>query len=149
MSNVNSLPSERAALVGIIAPVSLSVANHDTGWIPVKNFRRFMAVLQAGVLGTSATASIQLLTSTDLVGGGTVVVSGAVTPNLVKATDDGKSTILNVNTDSLLSNVQSVAFRVAVGANASLGALAVYGFDAYAEPASTYESSTVAAITSY
>lgn len=149
MSNVNSLPSERVAVVGVIAPASLSVANHDTGWIPVKNFRRFMAVLQVGVLGTSATASIQLLTSTDLSGGGSAVIAGAKTPDLVKATDDGKSAILNINTDSLSSNVESVAFRVAVGANASLANLAVLGFDAYAEPASNNESATIASITSF
>lgn len=149
MSTVNSLPSERVALVGVVAPASQSAATHDTGWIPVKNYRRFMAVVNAGVIGASGTIDLVLRTSTDLVGGGPQTITDAAIPQMVKATDDGKSAVLNVNTDSLLQNVQSVSFRLTVGTAASLADLAVYGFDAYSEPASDNQSSTVKTITSY
>lgn len=150
MSFVNSLPSERVAVAATLAPASQTAATHDTGFIDIKNFRRVMWIINCGVLGSSATVDAVVRAATGTQGSGTVTtVSAAAIPQLVKATDDGKVAILNINTDSLPATTQSIALRVTVGTAASLVGVVGLGFDAYAEPASDYDGSIVKTITSY
>lgn len=149
MNGSNALPSERVAVCGVLAPVSGSAATHDLdNWVPVKNFRRFMAVVQAGVLGASATIDAQIRTSTDLVGGGAALLSGASITQMVKATDDNKTAVLNLDCASLANTVKSISLRVTVGANASLVSAVLLGFDGYAEPASDHQSANMVATVS-
>lgn len=148
--NGNSLPSERVALVGNIDPDAYTANTYYTGYIALKNFRRFMAVVQAGELGSSATLDAKLIAYTDGSGGGAADISGAAITQLTQAgTDSDKQAIINLNTDTLAGTAYThirLAMTVAT-ATSDCGA-AVYGFDPVHAPASDNDASTVDSITS-
>lgn len=150
---MNSLPSERAAIVGVIDPDVSPATTYDTAWIDMSKWRRLMAVIMAGTLGASATIDAKLRGSGVAAGTSPVDLTGKAITQLTQAgTDDDKQAIINLRTDELAGVVDGaatplpvryVSLRVTVGAATSdMGAI-VLGFDAFNEPASDNDLTSV------
>lgn len=143
---MNQTPSEAVALVGVIDPDAYSNAAYTTGYIPLKNFRRFMASIYVGTLGSSATVDAKLTAYTSAAGAGAYDIPGAAITQLTQAgTDSDKQAIINLNTDVLAGAIKYTHLRltVTVGVAASDMGAAVYGFDPLYAPASDNDLSTV------
>lgn len=143
--HATSIPSEIAAFCGGVQPVSQGVGTVDTGWIAAKDFHSFLAVIQAGVLGAAATLDAKFQQATDNAGAGAKDVTGKSITQMVKATDDGKTSLLNLKTEELdvEGGFDFIRVRLTVGAAASLVGCAVMGFNPRFSPASDFDASTV------
>lgn len=125
----NSRTTERQALLGTIDPISQGAGTVTSGWISASNYERFLAVLQTGVLGASATVDAKLQQATDSSGTGAKDVTGKAITQIVKASGDGKQALINLRADELDMNGGFGYFRlsVTVGTAASLIGAAIYG----------------------
>lgn len=143
---MNKTPAEQAAVVGAIDPDVYTANTYYTGYIPMKNFRRFMAIVMAGTLGSSATLNAKLIAYTDGSGGGAFDIPGAAITALTQAgTDADKQAVINFNTDLLAGSTLYTHFRLAMTtavADCDAGAV-VLGFDPRYAPASDNDASTV------
>ena len=137
MNNVNSLPSERVALLTAVAPSSSSAAQ-TSGWVDAAGFRRIMAVISAGVFGSSATIDAKLRQATSSGGAGAKDITGAALTQMLAAGGNNKQAIINLNTDSLdaTNGYRYVGLTLTVGTAASLVSAELFGFDAFNDPAS-------------
>lgn len=141
----NSTPSEISAVVGCIDPDAYGASTYFTGYIPLKNFGRFQAIIQAGDLGSSATLDAKLIAYTTAAGAGTTDITGAAITQLTQAgTDSNKQAIINLNTDAL-AGTAFTHFRLSmtVGTATSDAGAVVLGFDAKYDPASNSDATTV------
>lgn len=147
---MNMLPSEAAAVVGVIDPDAYSNSTYYTDYIPLKDFRRYMAIVMVGDLGSSATADAKLIAYTSGAGAGTTDITGAAVTQLTQAgTDSNKQVIINLNTDVLAGTAFThMRLSVTIGTAASDMSAIVLGFDARALPASGSDLSTVDEIVS-
>jgi hypothetical protein len=152
MSPINSLPSERVAIVGNIDPDAYTAGTYTTGWIALKDFKRFMAVVQAGDLGSSATLDAKLTAATSSGGAGSADITGAAITQLTQAgTDSNKQVVINLDTSgAFLAGSAYTHFRLSmtVGTATSDAGGIVFGLDPVSAPASDTDSSTVDEIVS-
>lgn len=148
---MNQLPSERAAVVGNIDPDAYAAGTYTTDYIPLKDFGRFMAVVQAGDIVATGTVDAKLIGYTSSAGAGAADITGAAITQLTQAgTDSNKQAVINLNTDSLAGATKYTHFRLSVTlgtAGADLGAV-VLGFDPLYGPASDTDAATVDSIAS-
>ncbi len=142
----NAKASEQIAVVETIDPVSQGVGSVSSGWVPVKNFHHFMAVVMAGVLGAAATLDGKIEQATDASGTGAKDVTGRSITQLTKAgSDDNKQAVINIAPADLdLDNsFNHIRLTLTVGAAASLVAGVLIGLDPRMAPASDNDVSTV------
>lgn len=143
---MNKTPSEIAAVVGNIDPDAYAASTVTTDYIPMKHFRRFMAIVQAGDIVATGTVDAKLIAYTNGSGSGAFDVPGAAITQLTQAgTDSNKQAVINFNTEVLAGSTKYTHFRLSVTmgtAGADLGAI-VLGFDPLYEPASDNDASTV------
>lgn len=148
---MNKTPSEVAAVVGVIDPDAYSANTYTTGYIPMKNFRRFMAVIMAGTMGTGATLDAKLIAYTNGSGSGAFDVPGAAITQLTQAgTDSDKQAVINFDTAKLAGSTAYTHFRLSVTTAVEavdFGAV-VLGLDPLYAPASDNDASTVDEIVS-
>lgn len=141
----NSLPSERAAVVGVIDPDAYTNAEYKTAFVPVSKFRRLMAVIMVGTLGSSATVDAKLQRATDAAGTSAEDITGTGITQLTQAgTDSDKQVIINYDTAGEEGNAKNyIGLSVTIGVAASdMGAL-LLGFDAMQAPASDNDLASV------
>lgn len=134
----NNRPSERAGIVGVISPDVHAVGARQTAWIAAGQAAKFMAVIFAGTLGAGATLDAKLEQATDAAGAGAKDIAGKAITQLVKATDDDKQAIINLNQDQLDINAGYTHFRLTMtvaAANSDTGGV-VFSFDQRQGPAS-------------
>lgn len=101
MSQVNLKPSQRASVVGVIAPISASTVQ-TSGWIDATLFHNYLSIIQLGVLGASGTVDAKLQQATD--NSGTAVkdvISKAIAQFLKATPDDGKQALINLKQEDL------------------------------------------------
>lgn len=143
--HTNSLPSERAAVVGAIDPDAYSANTYTTGYIPLKDFLRFMAVIMVGTMASSTTLNAKLVGYTDSGGSGAADITGAAITQMTAAgSDSDKQAVINLNTDSLAGSGLT-HFRLSVTTATDVidfGAV-VLGFDPRHGPASDNDAATV------
>ncbi len=148
---MNRTPSETSAVVGVIDPDAYAAAAYNTAYIPLKNFRRFMAVITVGDFVSTGTLNAKLTAYTDASGGGAHDIPGAAIAALTQAgADDNKQAIINLNTDALADSTKYTHMRLTVTlgtAGADMGAV-VLGFDPLYPPASDNDAATVDEIVS-
>ena len=144
----NAKTSEKLALLDNIAPISQSAGTVTSGWVSAANFERFLAVIQTGVLGASATVDAKLQQATDSSGTGAKDITGKAITQIVKATGDGKQVEINLRAEELDTNNSFNYFRlsVTVGTAASLIAAVIYGDIAKNQAASALNNATVVQI---
>jgi hypothetical protein len=121
--------SDEITLAALIAPISQGAGAVSSGWINAGSFNRLMAAIHAGVLGASATVDAKFQQATDSGGTGVKDVTGAAITQMVKATDDGKFSFINLDPQKLdvAGGFNFVRLTVTVGTAASLVSAEVWG----------------------
>lgn len=148
MSLENTTPSDRCAVVGIIDPDAYGTGATSTGWIAAKTFERFLAVVMAGTLGSSATLDAKLEQATSAAGTGAKDITGKAIAQLVKASNDDDQAVINLNAEELDIANGFTHFRLTmtVGAATSDAGGLVLGFDPRYAPASDNDLASVVEI---
>ncbi|MFA6076343.1 MAG: hypothetical protein WC778_11000 [Negativicutes bacterium] len=126
---LNAKISELLTSIVNIAPVSQGVGSAVSGWIPVKNYLNFVAIISTGVLGTAATVDAKVQQATSSGGAGAKDITGKAITQIVKATGDGKQAIINFRPQDLDTNggFTHVQLSVTVAAAASLISAEILG----------------------
>ena len=133
----NSKASEMLAVLATIDPATQSAGAVSTGWISVANHLGFLALVQTGVLGTSATVDAKLQQALDSAGTGAKDISGKAITQIVKATGDNKQVLVNVKPEELdtVNGFGFVRVTVTVGVAASITSAQLLGVNPRYAPA--------------
>lgn len=139
--------SEQAAVLATINPVS-TATTVTSGWVSAANCERFLALIQTGVLGTSATVDAKLQQATDASGTSAKDITGKAITQIVKASGDNKQAEINLRAEELDVNggFAFVQLSVTVGTAASLVAGVLLGGVAKNLPASALNQAGVVQI---
>jgi len=133
----NAKGSELLSVLATIDPATQAAGTASTGWVPVANYFAFLAVVQTGVLGTSATVDAKLQQALDSSGTGAKDISGKAITQIVKATGDNKQVLVNVKPEEL-DTVNGFGFMrvtVTVGVAASITSAQLLGVNPRYAPA--------------
>jgi hypothetical protein len=133
----NAKGSELLSVLATIDPASQTAGAASTGWVPVANYFGFLALVQTGVLGTSATVDAKLQQALDSSGTGAKDISGKAITQIVKATGDNKQVLVNVKPEEL-DTVNGFGFMrvtVTVGVAASITSAQLLGVNPRYAPA--------------
>lgn len=144
--NHNLLASDRAAIVGQINPASHAAGSVSTGWVDMTKFATLMAIVQAGVLGASATLDAKIEQAQDSGGTGVKDVDGKAITQLTKAgSDDNKQAVINLRQSNLDANngFTHARLTITVATAASIAAATVVGLDPRYGAASDGDAATV------
>lgn len=99
---INTLPSERVAVAGVIDPDANTAAALTSDYLDMRKFGSALAIIMAGTLGSSATLDAKLVQATDSSGTGVKDITGKAITQLTQAgTDDDKQAIINCRADEL------------------------------------------------
>ena len=133
----NSKASEMLALLATIDPATQAAGAVSTGWVSVANHLGFLALVQTGVLGTSATVDAKLQQALDSAGTGAKDISGKAITQIVKATGDNKQALVNVKPEELdtVNGFGFVRVTVTVGVAASITSAQLLGVNPRYAPA--------------
>lgn len=97
-----SKASDLVAVVGNIDPDAYTAGTVTSGWIDAAEFADFLAVVQAGDLGSSGTLDAKIEEATDSGGSGATAISGLAITQLTQAdTDSDKQAAINVKPSDL------------------------------------------------
>lgn len=145
MFPMNVKASEQIALLGVVSPASETAGASVSGWIPVAEFQKFLAVILSGVLGTAATLDAKFQQATDSSGTGAKDVTGKALTQIVKASGDNVQAMINLDVQDLDTNngFAYIQLSVTVGTATSLTAAAVFGFNPRFAPASDFNPVSV------
>ena len=139
-----ALGSEQWAVIGVVDPDANGAAEYLTAAIDMSMWSRIVAVVQTGILGTSATVDFKL-TDSDATGGSYTDISGKAITQLVKASNDDDQAIINLRFDELNTDARFVKAAMTVGtANSDCSAI-VMGLPRY-YPASDNDIASVVEI---
>lgn len=144
-------PSEKAAVLDVVSPISQGVGTVTGAWIPVTLFRKLLVIIQTGVLGALATVDANLQQATSAAGAGAKAITGKTITQLTKAGgDDNKQVEINLDASELdvTNGFAYVRLSIPVGVAASLVSAVIIGFDGRYEPASDNDASSVKQILS-
>ena len=143
---MNALPSEVAAIVGVVDPDANAAGAITTAYADMSKFNQLMAIIQTGAMVAASTVDAKIVQATDAAGTGSKDVTGKAITQLTQAgTDDDKQAIINVRAEELdIDNGFSFAaltFTVAVAASDS--SAIVLGMGASYAPASDFDLASV------
>lgn len=145
------LPSELAAVVGVIDPDANTAATHTTDWMSMSNFAMIMAVVMTGDLGSGATLDARLEQATDDSGSDVKDIEDAAITQLTQAGgDSNKQAILQCYGEDLdLENeFTHVRLSVTIAGATSDSAAVVLGMGPRYAPASDHDLASVEEIVS-
>lgn len=143
---MNNLPSEAAAVAATIDPDAYTAGTYVSDYVDVSKFRRLMAVVMAGDLGTNATLDAKLRQATDASGTGVKDISGKAITQLTQAgSDSDKQAVINLDQSELdiANGFAFVCLSMTVATATSDAGGLIMGFDAAIEPASDNDLSSV------
>lgn len=144
MSN-NIKATEQAAVLGVIAPSSQAAGALTTAWVNAANFQKFVALVQTGVLGASATVDAKFQQALDSSGTGAKNITGKALAQIVKATGDNVEAAINLDAQDL--DVEGgfgfIQVSVTVGTAASQTAAVLLGVNPRFAPASDFNAASV------
>ena len=141
----NAKGSELLSVLATIDPDSQAAGAASTGWVPVANYFAFLAVVQTGVLGTSATVDAKLQQAVDSTGTSAKDITGKAITQIVKATGDNKQALINVKPEELdtVNGFGFVRLSVTVGVAASQTSAQVLGLNPRFAPADASNQAAV------
>ena len=144
----NAKGSETVAVLATIDPVSQAAGSVATGWVSVVNFHNFLAAVETGVLGASATVDAKIQQAQDSSGTGAKDITGKAITQIVKASGDNKQALINFRGEDL-DNANGFGFvrlSLTVGTAASLIAAQLLGFTPRFASADAFNQVAVAQI---
>jgi hypothetical protein len=136
---------ETLPIVSVLNPVSQGAATVTSTSIDMKSYQRVMFILSTGVLGASATVDMVIKGDTASGGSYTTTITGKAITQLVKATDDNKQAVIEVNADEVAAQgFRYIRAAVTVGTAASIISLVALADGIDYTPASEVDLSSVA-----
>lgn len=142
--NTNSLPSERCAVLGRVAPQSVNGASVDTGLVAIKLFRRLLAVINVGVISSTGVVNAKVQAAVGAAGSPVDIPGASITALTQAGTDSNKIALINVDLDKLAGEAYTHAKLVITDTTAAaLVSGELLGFDARYAPASDNDSTVV------
>ena len=146
MGNMNLLPSQRAAVAGVIDPDAYTAGPVTSAWIAMKTFQAIQAIVMAGTLGASATLDAKLEQATDSAGAGVKDITGKAITQLTQAgTDSDKQAVINCRAEELdvANDFDYVRLSMTIAVATSDAGGIVLGHDPRYAPASDNDLSSV------
>ncbi len=144
MSTTNSTPSERVAIIGMIAPQSVNGAAVNTGLKAIKDFFRLRATIKVGAITATGVVNAKLQAAVGSGGSPVDIAGAAITPLTAAGTDSNKIAIIDFNVDKLAGDAYTHVQLVITGSvAAALVDGVLEGFDARYEPASDIDGAFV------
>lgn len=134
---INAKLYEDVRVLGVIDPDAYAANSYSTGWIAAADYQRFMAIVMAGDLGSSATLDAKIEEATSAGGAGVQDCPGKAITQLTQAgTDSNKQVLIHVGQEDLSEGFTHFRLTIAVGvATSDAGALVVG-----VEPTRSYQS---------
>ena len=145
MGTINTLGSERAAVVAVVDPDANTAAAYTSAYVSMSTFEQVMAVVQTGVLGSSATVDFKLVQATDSSGTGSKDITGKAITQLVKASNDDDQAVINCRAEELdvANEFDHVAMVMTVGTATSDTSAIMIGMTPRHAPASDNDLASV------
>ena len=144
----NAKGSELLSILATIDPVSQGAGSVTSGWVNVANFHSFLAVVQTGVMGASATLDAKIQQAQDNSGTGVKDVTGKAITQIVKATGDNKQAFINLRPEDV-DNINGFGFvrvSLTVGVAASIVSGQLIGLNPRYATADAYNQAAVVQI---
>lgn len=138
MSLNNLLPSQRAAVVGVVDPDANTVGTKTTVFADASAFDSMLAIIKTGVLGAAATIDAKLEQAQDVSGTGVKDIDPAkAITQLVKASNDDDQALINIRADELDvdNGFTHVRLSLTIGTATSDCDATLLGFDPRYAPA--------------
>ena len=150
MGTINTLGTERAAVVAVLDPDANGAAAYVSAYVSMSTFAQVVAVVQTGILGTSATVDFKLVQATDSSGTGKKDITGKAITQLVKASNDDDQAVINCRADELDVDgyFDYVAMETTVGTATSDTSAIMLGMTPRYAPASDNDLASVQEIIS-
>ena len=145
----NAKASEMLAVLATIDPATQAAGAVSTGWVSVANHLGFLALVQTGVLGTSATVDAKLQQALDSSGTGAKDITGKAITQLTQAANGASRQVLvNLRSEDLDVNAGFAYVRLVltVGTAAAYTAAQLLGMNPRYEPADGANQSAVAQV---
>lgn len=143
---MNALPTEVAAIVGVIDPDANVAGALSSAYVDMSKFNQLMAIVMAGTLGVAATLDAKIEQATDSSGTGVKDVTGKAITQLTQAgTDSDKQAAINLRAEELdIDNGFSFArLTMTTAVATSDSGAVVIGFGASYGPASDFDLASV------
>lgn len=143
---LNALPSELAAVVGVIDPDAYAAATYTTGWVDMRDWGALLAIVCAGTLGTSATLDAKFEQATSSGGTGAKDVTDKDITQLTQAgTDSDKQVLLNLRPGDMDidGGFRYARLSMTVGTATSDAGAVLMGFHPARGQASDFDAATV------
>lgn len=152
--HINSLPSERAAVVATIDPDAYAcsdVTPQTSDWVDMSKFDTVMAVALVGTVPATGGVELKLEQATSSAGAGAKDISGKSATALAAAADSDKQVVINVRGEELdvANSFRYVRLSATLTDSASPDAASIdfgavlLGFDAKYGPASDNDLASV------
>lgn len=93
----NLKASDKVHVLDVIDPDAATAAAYSTGYILASDYHQFLAIIQTGILGASATVDAKLEQATTSGGAGVKDITGAAITQLVQTTNDDEQALINVS----------------------------------------------------
>lgn len=118
----NQKISEALSVLATIDPISQGAGTAGTGWVAVANYHQFLALIDVGVFGASATVDSKIQQATDSSGTGAKDITGKAITQLVAAGGNNRQAMINFRAEDLDTNnsFTYVKLSVTVGTAATL-----------------------------
>jgi hypothetical protein len=148
MGTINSLTSERAAIVATVDPANTGAGATDTDEVDHSAFGSTQWTIMLGTMGGTSTVDFKLQSATTEGGSYSDITGKAITQLTDAGSDDNKQAVINLRADELTAGHRYVKGVVTVAAAASWAAVIGLGFDARFAPASDSDLGSVDEIVS-
>lgn len=149
MFPMNVKASEQVALLAAINPASQAAGSATSGWVLASEFQKFLALVQVGVFGASATVDANIQQATSSGGAGAKAIgSGRAITQLLAAGGNNVQAEINLDAQELDVNngFEYVQLTITVGTAATVIAGAVFGFNPRLAPSSDFNNASVVQI---
>lgn len=127
---------ENTAILGAIHAVSQGVGAVSSAWVPVSEYARIVALVDAGALGASATVDAKLEQATDSSGTGAKDITGKALTQLADGADDNSNHVIECRASELdkANSFDHVRLTITVATAASLVSGVVLGCEPIHKP---------------
>lgn len=138
--------SEQVAVVDVIDPDNYGTGNQTGSWVSAKDFHKYLAVVYAGDLGTSATIDAKIQQATDSSGTSAKDVSNSSITQLTDGdSDSNQQALIELRPEDLdvAGGFDHIRIEFTVGTASSDAAMSLYGIDPRHGPASDQDATSV------
>lgn len=144
----NARISEQTGYLDGKSVASQAAGTVTTSWVSAAAFQRFLAFIETGTLGASATVDAKLQQATDSSGTGAKDITGKAITQIVKATGDDKRVFIDLNADELDINGGFSYIRLSITVGTATSAVGGHLFGGVAKnmPASASNNASVVQI---